>query len=214
VVGEADFAEASQVLWDGATLLLYTDGLVERRRESIQTGLDRLLRHAAGLHDLGVDEVCDRILSSLVDADHRADDVALVAMRPLSLAGGPLHLSLPAEPRALVEARRALRQWLRDSGVTSDDESDILVACGEACANVVRHAYPTAPGTMELQAGIAGGQLEVTVRDQGSWRPPADRGGGWGLQLIEGLMDSVDVERTTDGTVVQMRRRLGDETAG
>jgi anti-sigma regulatory factor (Ser/Thr protein kinase) len=98
--------------------------------------------------------------------------------------------------------------------VTSDDESDILVACGEACANVVRHAYPTAPGTMELQAGIAGGQLEVTVRDQGSWRPPADRGGGWGLQLIEGLMDSVDVERTTDGTVVQMRRRLGDETAG
>jgi anti-sigma regulatory factor (Ser/Thr protein kinase) len=48
----------------------------------------------------------------------------------------------------------------------------------------------------------------VTVRDHGEWRTPADLGGGWGLQLIHGLMDSVDVDRTPDGTVVRMRRRL------
>jgi anti-sigma regulatory factor (Ser/Thr protein kinase) len=38
--------------------------------------------------------------------------------------------------------------------------------------------------------------------------------GGWGLQLIEGLMDSVDVQRSTDGTVVQMRRRLATGRPG
>jgi anti-sigma regulatory factor (Ser/Thr protein kinase) len=61
---------------------------------------------------------------------------------------------------------------------------------------------------MMLEARIAEGLLEVTVRDHGTWRPPADREGGWGLQLIRGLMDSVDVSRAPDGTVVRMRRQL------
>ena len=78
----------------------------------------------------------------------------------------------------------------------------------KACANVVRHAYPTATGVMVLHASLVEGLLEMTVSDHGTWRPPADRGGGWGLQLMRGLMDSVDVDRTTDGTVVRMRRRL------
>jgi serine phosphatase RsbU (regulator of sigma subunit)/anti-sigma regulatory factor (Ser/Thr protein kinase) len=208
VTAEANFSETSLDLCAGATLLLYTDGLVERRRESIQMGLDRLLREATGHESYEVDELCDHILSSLIETDHVADDIALVAMRPLSLVGAPLDLALPAQPRTLVDARRALRQWLRDSAVATDDESEILVACGEACANVVRHAYATAPGAMVLEARIVEGLLEVTVRDQGEWRAPADRGGGWGLQLIHGLMDSVDVDRTADGTVVRMRRRL------
>jgi serine phosphatase RsbU (regulator of sigma subunit)/anti-sigma regulatory factor (Ser/Thr protein kinase) len=208
VTAEADFTETSQDLRAGATLLLYTDGLVERRRESIQMGLDRLLKEAQGHENSDVDELCDHILTSLIEPGHIADDIALVVMRPLSLVGGPLVLVLPAEPRMLVDARRALRQWLRDSAVTPDDESEILLACGEACANVVRHAYPMAPGDMVLEARIVEGLLEVTVRDHGEWRTPADLGGGWGLQLIHGLMDSVDVDRTPDGTVVRMRRRL------
>jgi anti-sigma regulatory factor (Ser/Thr protein kinase) len=60
---------------------------------------------------------------------------------------------------------------------------------------------------MVLQAAIVEGVLEVTVRDQGR-SAPADSGGGWGLQLIHGLMDSVDVDRTANGTVVRPRRRL------
>jgi anti-sigma regulatory factor (Ser/Thr protein kinase) len=208
VTAEADFTETSQELWAGATLLLYTDGLVERRRESIQVGLDRLLDEAEGHENYDVDELCDRILTSLIEPGPIADDIALVVMRPLSLVGGPLVLVLPAEPRMLVDARRALRQWLRDSAVIPDDESEIVLACGEACANVVRHAYPMAPGDMVLEARIVEGLLEVTVRDRGEWRAPADLGGGWGLQLIHGLMDSVDVDRTPDGTVVRMRRRL------
>lgn len=208
VTAEPDFAETTHDLRSGATLLLYTDGLVERRRESIQVGLDRLLGEAAGHEGSDVDGLCDHILASLIEPDHVADDIALVAMRPLSLVGAPLELALPAEPRMLVETRRALRQWLRESAVAADDESEILVACGEACANVVRHAYATAPGEMALEARITEGVLEVTVSDRGEWRAPADRGGGWGLQLIRGLMDSVDVDSTADGTVVRMRRRL------
>lgn len=204
----AGFSEATQDMWSGATLLLYTDGLVERRRESIELGMDRLQREAAMHEGADVEELCDRVLSSLIEGDHVADDIALVAMRPLSDVTGHFSLTLTAEPRMLVELRRPLRQWLRSSGVTPDEESDILVACGEACANAVRHAYPGAAGDMVLAASIVDGLLTVTVHDHGTWRAPADRGGGWGLHLIDGLMDTSDVHHGADGTTVTMRRAL------
>lgn len=120
-------------------------------------GLDRLLREVAGHESSDVDDLRDHILSSLIEPDHVADDIASVAMRPLSLVGVSLDLALPAEPRMLVEARRALRQWLRDSAVATDDESEILVACGEACANVVRHAYATGTGRHGARGAPRGG---------------------------------------------------------
>ena len=37
----------------------------------------------------------------------------------------------------------------RVQNLSEDDANEILVACGEACANVVQHAYSGAPGEME-----------------------------------------------------------------
>ncbi|HEX5861918.1 MAG TPA: SpoIIE family protein phosphatase [Nocardioides sp.] len=82
VTAEATFTETSLELPEGATLLLYTDGLIERRVESIQVGLDRLLRVAVSYDGSDIDGLCDHILSSLVEPHHVADDIALVAMRP------------------------------------------------------------------------------------------------------------------------------------
>jgi anti-sigma regulatory factor (Ser/Thr protein kinase) len=61
---------------------------------------------------------------------------------------------------------------------------------------------------MVLEAHLADGLLDLTVSDHGAWRSPVDRGGGWGMHLIDGLMDSVDVNRRPGGTVVRMRRQL------
>lgn len=206
------YTEASQELAAGTTLLLYTDGLVERRGVSIQDGLDRLSLFAAASSTSDLEGFCDDVLSSLLDQGQVADDVALVAMRAESLADRPLSLILPAEPRMLVQMRDALRRWLRESGVAATDVNEILVACGEACANVVQHAYGAAPGVMEVHARLVDGSVELSVRDHGEWRPVADRGGGWGLKLIAGLVDSVDVDRHEHGTEVRMRRasRIGD----
>jgi serine phosphatase RsbU (regulator of sigma subunit) len=88
VTADPHFTETSLDLPAGATLLLYTDGLVERRDESIQVGLDRLLRVAAGHDSSDVDELCDHILASLIESDHVSDDIALVAMRPLPPRAG------------------------------------------------------------------------------------------------------------------------------
>jgi PAS domain S-box-containing protein len=65
----------------GATVLLYTDGLVERPGSDLDEGVDRLNRHAAELVHLPLEELCDRLLDRLVDG-RPSDDVALVAVRP------------------------------------------------------------------------------------------------------------------------------------
>ena len=64
----------------GTTLVLYTDGLVERRGEPLDRGLDRLVEAVTELHRLPTDELCDQLLRRLgADAE---DDVALLVLRP------------------------------------------------------------------------------------------------------------------------------------
>ncbi|MGH3462877.1 MAG: SpoIIE family protein phosphatase [Kribbellaceae bacterium] len=208
VVAHWDYAEATQDLRPGATLLLYTDGLVERRTLSIQEGLDQLVSQASGNESADVDALCDHLLSALPGNGKVVDDIALVALQPLVLAGTPLSLVVPADARMLFPVRHTLRRWLRESGVDARDEGEILIACGEACGNVVRHAYGASPGDMHVEARLVAGSVELAVRDQGQWRIPADRGGGWGLQLIDGLMDSVDIDSGPEGTEIRMRRRV------
>jgi serine phosphatase RsbU (regulator of sigma subunit)/anti-sigma regulatory factor (Ser/Thr protein kinase) len=208
VTADATFTEATHQLPRGATLLLYTDGLVERRGVSLKECLERLRQEVASGETSDLEELSDRLLASLLDQDHVADDVALLVMRPQTLVGNPLRLRLPAEARMLVEIRGALRRWLRESEVHPGDAGEVLVACGEACANVVQHAYSAAPGDVELEARLDRGSLEMSVRDQGAWRPASARGGGWGLQLMRSLMDSIDVDHSSDGTHVRMRRQV------
>ena len=77
------FSERSYLLEPGSTLLLYTDGLIERRGETLDRGLDRLRAAAstaarAGPVDAGA--LCDALLAELFDETRAADDVALLAL--------------------------------------------------------------------------------------------------------------------------------------
>lgn len=205
------YAEGSLVLRPGATLVMYTDGLVEQRGISIQVGLDRLRAGAATLAGAGVEEMCDGLLALLEDQETVGDDVALLVLRTHPSDGAPLHIDVPAEPEVLVQVRLAMRRWLREAGVDDEAAGEVLLACGEACNNVVEHAYGGVSGTLELDVRRAGSGIEVAVRDRGVWRPEADRGGGWGLHLARAVMDEVEVRRMANGTEVVMRRDLRPE---
>lgn len=71
----------------GSTLLLYTDGLAERRGEDLGAGLARLRGNAAALAELPLDDLCDVLLAR--QAHGHEDDVALVAVRARPVAGEP-----------------------------------------------------------------------------------------------------------------------------
>ena len=64
----------------GDLLFCYTDGLIERRREDIETGMQRLARTAAAVADQAVDDVVTHAMRTLRD-DGAEDDVAVLAFR-------------------------------------------------------------------------------------------------------------------------------------
>ncbi|MEZ3178158.1 SpoIIE family protein phosphatase [Streptomyces pimonensis] len=72
--------DATALLPPGSTLVLYTDGLIETPRQPLDTGLNRLRRHAAALAHRPLFSFTDQLLSRVRPADND-DDVALLALR-------------------------------------------------------------------------------------------------------------------------------------
>jgi|GEM_PF-2418185 len=197
--------ETGDVLGDGETLVLYTDGLVERRRATIDAGLARLML-AADRGPRVPRALVDHLCRVMLEGDRQDDDVCVLALR----RGGPgLVYTFPAAPEQLAGMRARLRAWLAESGAGEDDRQAVLLAVGEAAANAVEHAYAKdGRGPVTLEARVEGPDLHLSVADAGGWRPPRrepDRGRGMGL--MRALMDDVDVAAGGTGTVVRMRRR-------
>jgi len=86
----ADRPEAATTLAPGSLLIGYSDGLIERRGESLQAGLDRLEAAVAEIRDQGAETICDLLMEQLGVATNRADDVVVVVIRyePASVGAG------------------------------------------------------------------------------------------------------------------------------
>lgn len=80
---EPDYQNAVRQLSLDDLIILYSDGLIERRDESIQDGLDRLERAAVGLHGRGAEEVVDHLISTMLTETPRDDVVIVVKQVPL-----------------------------------------------------------------------------------------------------------------------------------
>jgi anti-sigma regulatory factor (Ser/Thr protein kinase) len=121
-----------------------------------------------------------------------------------------MELTLPAEPMELSSLRRAMQLWLAECAASETESYDIVLACNEACANAIEHAYGPGDASVHIDAAFADDEVAITIRDQGRWREPRGDHRGRGLGLIETLMDSVNIVSDPDnGTKVSMTRRLG-----
>ena len=145
----AHFVEYETSLASGASLVLYTDGLVERRGEDLGTGLERLLK-AVEAGSCDADGLADDLIASC-DTIHRNDDVAVLVVTS-DLDVTPLHVHVLAHPRVLRSVRLALSQWLARAGVSESEASDLLLAVNEAAANAIEHAYDPGDGDVQLDA--------------------------------------------------------------
>jgi anti-sigma regulatory factor (Ser/Thr protein kinase) len=208
----AAYEESTTTLDPWSTVLLYTDGLVEGPELPLGQGLEGLQTSMEG-GPREPEALCHAVLDSLdVRAGFR-DDLALLAIQ-LAPPGKTLALEFPALPSSLASMRRAVAQWLRLAGAGEDEIYEVLVACGEACANTVAHAHPAlSDSSFELLAGREGPQVEITVRDTGQWRSSGDEGPGRGLAVMRELMDDVEIEPSERGTTVKLRRRLRGDGA-
>ncbi|WP_307787059.1 SpoIIE family protein phosphatase [Mycolicibacterium mengxianglii] len=203
-----DRPESSLVMPARSTLLLYTDGLVERRRDPLDTGIIR----AAGLVQEGrstaLDDLSSRIMSRMAPDSGYQDDVALLLYRQPA----PLLMDFPADVAHLAATRGELRSWLSRAGVHSDQTQNVLIAVGEAVANAIEHGHrESREGSVVLQASAVVDRLHLSVIDTGTWKPAepgADITRGRGVTLMQALMDDVTIHSDETGTTVHLYSRI------
>ncbi len=210
VLEVGSYEEREIALPPGAMLALYTDGLVERRGEVLDLGLERLRGALAGGAPADVHVARTRALDAcLLDAGDD-DDVTLVFVRAQERLGSPARYTLTPEAEVLGAMRRHLRRWLQETGANQAETAEITMAVNEAMQNAIEHgnAYAVAPITVALD--LRTDDVVVVVRDlghDGSRSPDPDRGRG--IQLMNALMDDARVDLGGPmGGAVTLRRRL------
>jgi signal transduction histidine kinase/serine phosphatase RsbU (regulator of sigma subunit)/CheY-like chemotaxis protein len=188
------------------TLLLFTDGLVERRHEPLDDGLARLL--AAGEAGAGepLEDLVSAVMARATDGYATADDIALLAVRRNG-GGARLTLTLALDASSLAGLRVELRRWLAAVGAGEDEVADIVLAVSEGAMNAIEHSSATADLTV---TGVAlDGWVSIEIADGGRWHAPhGGRARGHGLTIMRSVMDDMRIDRAASGTTLQLRRRL------
>ena len=155
-----------------------------------------------------LDDVANQIMSGLAPTGGYQDDVVLLLYRHPA----PLELTFPAHVSNLGPARTALRNWLKRARIDPDQTIDVLVAAGEAVANAIEHGHRHRPeGMISLDATALVDQVQLTITDTGSWKPPqsaADQHRGRGIALMRALMHDVTINPDTAGTIVHLSARI------
>jgi PAS domain S-box-containing protein len=196
------------VLPPGSTLMLYTDGLVERREVSIDDGIARVSATVAGGLNLPVDGVADAVLSAMAPSTGYDDDIAIVVYRQ---PYAPLKIEKAATAGQLSDIRHRLATWLRGAAIPEGMIADIVLAVNEAAANSIEHAYRGhKPAKVRVEGENDGARVHVRIVDKGSWKPESADPGvrGRGLLLIRAVSDWLEMECTPSGTTVDMSFRL------
>jgi len=211
VAAPGSIREARVTVGERASVVLYTDGLIERRGANIDEGIDALARVVADAHATSLGETLARVTDAL---GAPTDDVALLIA---SLTGEPMpfEVEFPSDPSTLPAVRRRLRAWLERRGVPVHDTDDVLLAVGEACNNAVEHAYRDGHGAVRLSVGEDGSTLRATIRDEGHWRNRrVDGDRGRGIPIMQALMTVAEIRESPGGTEVVLERRLGGVDVG
>jgi PAS domain S-box-containing protein len=200
--------QASKVLSPSSTLMLYTDGLVERREDVIDNGIHRAGEVLAETIEAPADIVADAVLDRLAPEGGFDDDVAIVVYRR---PPAPLEIDVPATADQLSHIRHRITRWLYATGIPDDLAGDIVLVVNEACTNSIEHGYRgKALGRMVVCAEAKGRGISIRIADFGSWKLPdtTQRTRGRGVPLMRAVSGDVVLDGTADGTTVTMNFEL------
>jgi anti-sigma regulatory factor (Ser/Thr protein kinase) len=180
----------------GDTIILYTDGVTDVARDGDRFGDARLEELARSLDPaLPAAAMAATIEETAVAyaALQPQDDMALVAVQ---VPGGFVRASqfdVGGGPEAIARARAALAEFLGDS-VGSERLYDLQLLASEVVTNAVRHGGARQGERIDLRIALVGDRVRLEVRDPGPGfhdiapapsLPETDRGGGYGLYLVD-----------------------------
>lgn len=192
--GDGDRSTARHRLAPGDLLVLYTDGLIERRDRSLRDGLEALVGTTAAIGPQDAAGAGEQLLSRLADSPE--DDVAVVVLRvpdpdsPLDRSGSPRRRrwSLPSEAGSIRRARQAVARTCAAWEIEGAPSAELVVS--ELVANAVMHGW----GHVVLRLFDTGDGLRIEVEDSNPAPPVTTDGhpgrvGGYGMRIVERLGD-------------------------
>ncbi|MBX9244796.1 SpoIIE family protein phosphatase [Actinotalea ferrariae] len=184
----------------GDVVVLYTDGLIERRDRTLRDGLAALVEATSRVGATDAAGVGEELLARLADGPE--DDVAVVVVRVPEPAGavpgGPVggsetaprrrRWSMPSEAASIARARHAVARTCAAWGLPGVKSAELVVS--ELVANAVLHGW----GHVVLRLFDTGEGLRIEVEDSNPAPPVATDGhhgrvGGYGMQIVERLAD-------------------------
>ncbi|MCM2579820.1 SpoIIE family protein phosphatase [Streptomyces meridianus] len=205
-LGGFPFETVDVQLPEGSQLVLYTDGLVEDRRRDVDSGLGRLRDTLTGT-GRSPDEICDRVLTSLLP-DHTTDDVALLVARTHTLDARHIaRWDLPCDPAMVSTVRAAVLDQLDQWGLADLGFSTELVV-SELVTNAIRY------GGEPIQVRLLRDRTLVCEVSDGSNTSPRLRRarstdeGGRGLFLVAQLADHWGTRYAARGKVIWTEQPL------
>ncbi|MEH0826457.1 SpoIIE family protein phosphatase [Micromonospora sp. CPCC 205714] len=186
----------------GDTLLLYSDGVVERRRQSLTAGLDRLAAAVADAASGDPRAVCAVATGAVHGATE--DDVAVLAVEHALKPSRSASMEMPAEPTAPSRVRHWMTAQLTDWRVPEAVVGAAVLCTSELTTNALLHAGTAA----RVEIDLSPERLLVSVADSGTrgtvTRAQTDTlsSRGRGLGLIEQLSDAWGTDPTVRGSTV------------
>jgi Stage II sporulation protein E (SpoIIE)/GAF domain/Histidine kinase-like ATPase domain len=197
-----------------SAILLYTDGLVERRDRSLTEGIAELEAALRKLASPSLDpvEVCDQIITSLT-CDSHDDDVAVLFAREAGVPRDVVVMPLTADPHTAAQGRRFVSDALARWGLKELNPAAEMVAT-ELIANAVRHSRR--PHSLRLQ--YTPGRLLVEVADGDGRRPQrfqptVDEVNHRGLFIVDELSEHWGSRLTPNGKVVWAQLAVSAESS-
>ncbi|MFN2613892.1 MAG: SpoIIE family protein phosphatase [Actinomycetota bacterium] len=195
----------------GDRLVLYTDGLIEARKDIIE-GEEMLMRLARQLSDLPAQRFVEELVGRSLPEDRRDDTLALTIRRAAPVRARTWSM-LPT-PEEASAARRHAMDWLLARGLDDDTVSQLGLVVSELVANAVAAAR----SSVELSIDVAQDNVTIVVGDDGAGpaalasrgfeQPPHMADAGRGLFLVRALTDSVVIDTNASGSTMRCVRRL------
>ena len=220
------FPIRTEVLEMGDSVLLYSDGLIERPGRPLGASTAEFAELAADIargsggfviDALGrpIDRICSETLELLLRSTGYKDDVTLLAAQRRT-PRPPLRITVAATIHAARAVRAQLREWLSEIGADADDICDVVHAVSEFVENAVEHGYatevPDGPANgIVVEAALAGdGNLHASVIDRGRWKDyrEGEQGRGRGLAMAEALVSQAQITHGAGGTTASLTHRL------
>ena len=130
-----------------------------------------------------------------------------------------VELTLPIIPDLELAATKTAEVVAKHMNLDEEKSAEIGMALIEATINAFEHSESDSEN-VEIHFVIQGDTLVIKVTDKGKGFDPSkvkipnieeklrsDKKRGWGLKLIEELMDTVEFESTPEGTTVTMTKK-------